>query len=87
MLATFGTDIGQIFTLIVSGYITESFGWQYSFYYPVIVIVPFMVVWWFCMFDTPADHPRILPNEQEHIENGTVGVTKGLKVIIIFLYL
>lgn len=80
LLCIFGSDIGQIFTLAISGYVIESFGWHYAFYYPVIIVIGTLVAWWFVVFDRPADHPRISANEKEHIEMNTVGVTKGLKV-------
>lgn len=55
--------------LSLTGILTESFGWAYAFYVPAVITAIITFAWFFLVFDSPAEHPRILKCEREYIEN------------------
>lgn len=68
-LATFfGTDIGTVLTWIVCGFLIDKYGWPAAFYGPGLVAALFTILWYFVVFDSPAQHPRILAAEREYIQ-------------------
>lgn len=79
MSTLFGTDIGTVITWSLCGVLIETVGWQWAFYVPAALIAAFVVVWYFVVFDTPAEHPRILPTERQYIEESLTGLRAGLK--------
>ena len=62
--ASFGTLI--IFTL--AGYIAENLGWEAVFYVTGVSSLVWVLVWFYLVYDTPAQHPRIDQEEREYIE-------------------
>lgn len=69
MVANHGSNVGTVLAWVISGAIIESYGWQWSFYAVGIVIVGFLVLWWWTVYDSPARHPRIRPAERALIES------------------
>merc|ERR1719186_2207040 len=62
--ASFGTLI--IFTL--AGYIAENLGWEAVFYVTGGSSLVWVLFWFYLVYDTPAQHPRIDTEEREYIE-------------------
>lgn len=80
MSSLFGMDIGTVISWSLCGLLIEAFGWPAAFYGPALAAAMFTVLWYFLVFDTPAQHPRILPKEREYIRQSLEGVDGGLKV-------
>lgn len=79
-----GVDIGSIITLNMIGVIIERLGWYWSFYIPAIYISIFAICSLWIVYDTPAKHPRLSPNERAYIEHSLIGVNAGPKVRSVF---
>lgn len=73
---TMGTNIGTVLTWSLSGLIIETLGWAASFYITGAIAFAFIVNWMWMVYDSPADHPRITPEERTYIESNIHGVTK-----------
>lgn len=82
MLTFYGSDVGQLLTLPLCGYLVETLGWQYGFYIPAIMFALFLCIWYFLVYDKPENYPRISSKEKEYIERETTGVAKELKVVL-----
>lgn len=67
MAAMMGSAIGTVVTWPLIAIIIESIGWKYGFYIPAILVILFAGFWYFLVFNSPADHPRINSNEREYI--------------------
>lgn len=75
LFALIGSSAGIIITWPLIGLIVESIGWIWSFYIPAGFTAFFIVLWYFCVFDTPSLHPRISAKEMKYIEDSLVGIT------------
>ena len=54
-------------------------GWPTLFYLTGGISVLFCILWWFCIFDSPSDHPRISKQELDfinHYDDSRAGNTK-----------
>lgn len=65
----FGVDIGTLLTLLLGGVIIDTLGWQWTFYGNGAVGVLASALWFLCVYNTPAEHPRISGAEREYIVN------------------
>ncbi|XP_065897728.1 sialin-like [Dysidea avara] len=63
-----GSIIGNIIAFPLSGVLCDTMGWPWVFYCFGCAGVVWFVAWLFLVFDTPASHPRISPEEQHYIE-------------------
>ncbi|XP_075232233.1 sialin [Lycorma delicatula] len=76
------SSLGAAFTLPVCGYLIAWFGWTSVFYVTGTVGFVWSVMWFLVVFDTPADHPRITPEERSYIEEAVgAGTTTSHKVL------
>jgi len=75
--------LGAAITLPVCGFLIAHFGWESVFYVTGLVGLVWAIVWFFVVFDTPAEHPRISPEEREYIENalGSSGTSANHKAL------
>lgn len=80
MSTLFGTDIGTVLTWIICSFLIEKFGWAAAFYGPALSAALFTILWYFVVFDSPAEHPRIPLREREYIEQSMHGLDNDLKV-------
>lgn len=64
------------------GGLIENIGWHYAFYVPALLVAIFAILWLFLMFDSPAQHPRILRQETDYIEMRIIGITENHQVLI-----
>lgn len=78
--ALLGGTFGTVVTWPMAGILTEYFGWCYAFYVPAIVTGIVTIIWFFLVHDTPAEHPRIDPTEQEYIEKSLGNTISKKKV-------
>jgi MFS family permease len=51
----------------VCGFIIHRWGWEWVFYVSGVAGSVWFMAWWFLVFDSPAKHPRISPEEREYI--------------------
>ena len=56
----------MIFT--IAGYVADYLGWEAVFYVTGASTLVWVVLWFYLVYDTPAEHPRIAKEEREHIE-------------------
>lgn len=66
--ALLGGTFGTVLTWPIAGIITEQFGWVYAFYVPAAITFFCTFIWFYIVYDTPAQHPRINKAELEHIQ-------------------
>ncbi|XP_065207224.1 uncharacterized protein LOC135836362 isoform X2 [Planococcus citri] len=64
-----GSTLGAGFTLPICGYIIDTFSWEYVFYITGLLGFIWSVLWFLVVFETPAEHPRITPEERWYIES------------------
>lgn len=64
-----GSTLGAGFTLPICGYIIDALSWEYVFYITGLLGFIWSVCWFLVVFETPADHPRITPEERWYIES------------------
>ena len=64
----FSTCIGMVLTYTSSGVLAANYGWECPFYVIGAVTVAWFICWWLLVFDTPDKHPRIDPEELQHIK-------------------
>jgi MFS family permease len=63
-----GFSFGIGLTYPLCGFIIYNFGWRPVFYTTGSIGIVWCIMWYFLAFNTPADHPRISPQELEYIE-------------------
>lgn len=81
----YANGIGAVIDWSLSGFIIESFGWQYAFYLVVAIICVFAVLWFIIIYDSPSNHPRITIKEKDYILN-SLKTTVTSKVILILYF-
>jgi ACS family sodium-dependent inorganic phosphate cotransporter len=64
----------------VCGFLIASLGWESVFYVTGVVGLAWSVVWFFVVFDSPAQHPRISQEERRYIESAIGDATSHGKV-------
>jgi sugar phosphate permease len=64
----------------VCGFLIASVGWESVFYVTGVVGLVWSVIWFFVVFDSPAQHPRISQEERRYIENAIGEATSHGKV-------
>lgn len=62
-----GSSIGSALTYPLCGYIIDVFGWEMAFYVCGIIGTAWYVAWFFLVFDSPQQHPRITQKEKDYI--------------------
>lgn len=62
-----GSSIGSALTYPLCGYIIDSFGWEMAFYVCGIIGTIWYIAWYFMVFDSPQQHPRISQKEKDYI--------------------
>lgn len=66
------SSLGAAITMPVCGFLIASVGWESVFYVTGVVGLVWSIVWFFVVFDSPAQHPRISQEERRYIE-GAIG--------------
>ena len=73
------SSLGAAFTMPVCGFLIDRLGWASVFYLTGAVGFLWSVAWFFLVFDSPADHPRISAAEKLEIESKIAEATIGTK--------
>ena len=66
-----GAQMGTVLGIPISGLIADSLGWQAVFYIQGAMSVFVVGSWWYVVYDSPAQHPRISVKEREYIASTT----------------
>lgn len=74
------SSLGAAITMPVCGYLIATVGWESVFYVTGVVALVWSVVWFFVVFDSPAQHPRISQEERQYIESSIGEATSHGKV-------
>lgn len=64
-----GGMMGVVIAMPVSGVLCDVFGWESVFYFFGIVGIVWSILWFFLVFNSPAEHPRITQEERDYIES------------------
>lgn len=81
---TMATGLGTVIDWTMSGYIIEDLGWHYAFYIVAVILGIHIILWYFIVYDTPMNHPRISTTEREFIISklGSTIVTKKVRCLM-----
>jgi ACS family sodium-dependent inorganic phosphate cotransporter len=58
-------SMGTVVSLPFSGFLAETFGWQWVFYVLGGLAAIWCILWIFLVFDSPQQHPRLHPEEKK----------------------
>jgi ACS family sodium-dependent inorganic phosphate cotransporter len=64
----------------VCGFLIASLGWESVFYVTGVVGLIWSIAWFFVVYDSPAEHPRITEEERHYIESAIGDATSHDKV-------
>ncbi|XP_063913210.1 sialin-like [Zophobas morio] len=62
-----GSQLGAAITFIVCGYLIKAFGWPSVFYVTGAFSAIWCLAWFYCVYDSPIQHPRISEDEQKRL--------------------
>ncbi|XP_024946938.1 putative inorganic phosphate cotransporter isoform X2 [Cephus cinctus] len=76
------SSLGAAITMPICGYLIASLGWESVFYVTGAIGLIWSIGWFWFVYDSPAQHPRISNEERQFIENaiGTTSTNKHLPV-------
>lgn len=63
-----GGTLGTVVTWPVAGFLMQHLGWAWAFYLPALFTLAITFVWYYCVYNAPAQHPAISAAEREYIE-------------------
>ncbi|KAK3927977.1 Vesicular glutamate transporter 2 [Frankliniella fusca] len=66
--AYMGSSVGAALTFPLCGALVQTLGWPTVFYGCALVTALWLTAWTLLVFDSPAKHPRIAPEERRAIE-------------------
>lgn len=76
------SSLGAAITMPICGFLIDSLGWESVFYVTGVIGIIWSAAWFWLVFDSPSQHPRISVEEQRYIEDsiGTTATNKHLPV-------
>uniref|UniRef100_A0A182P9F4 Major facilitator superfamily (MFS) profile domain-containing protein n=1 Tax=Anopheles epiroticus TaxID=199890 RepID=A0A182P9F4_9DIPT len=72
--AYLGSSVGVALNFPLFGFIISWTSWEYVYHFCGIFGTVWYVAWLYFVYDSPAEHPRIHPNERKFIES-SLGIT------------
>ncbi|XP_055298408.1 sialin isoform X2 [Sitodiplosis mosellana] len=72
------SSLGAAAAMPICGFLIEYINWQSTFYFTGGIGLLWSIVWFWIIFETPAVHPRISPEERKEIEDA-IGTTTSKK--------
>ncbi|XP_011303492.1 vesicular glutamate transporter 1 isoform X2 [Fopius arisanus] len=81
--AYLGSSVGAAVTYPLCAFIIDWINWRAAFYITSIIGIIWYCFWFFLVYDTPKEHPRIHENEFNHIVESlgdTVSTSQNVKV-------
>lgn len=76
-----GGTLGTVITWPMAGYLLQYFGWSSAFYVAATVTFLLTILWYWIVYNSPAEHPRIKQSEREYIEKSIENDTTKPTVI------
>ncbi|XP_043579089.1 putative inorganic phosphate cotransporter isoform X2 [Bombus pyrosoma] len=73
------SSLGAAITMPICGFLIAYLGWESVFYVTGAIGLVWSVAWFFLIFDSPRQHPRITIEERQYIED-SIGSTSTTKV-------
>lgn len=83
VFATIGGTLGTVLTWPFVAYLMTEFGWVYTFYIPATIVLAVTIVWFYIVYNSPIEHPRISEQELKFIE-AAQGNTVSRSQVILF---
>lgn len=65
--AYLGSSVGTALNFPIFGFIMKRYGWEFVFHFCTIIGLAWFFCWQYLVYDSPNEHPRILPSEKEYI--------------------
>lgn len=72
-----GAQMGSGIAPPLIAFIIYDFGWHAAFYVSAVIGLVIAVFWYLAARDIPAQHPRVTPQEMDHIQAGLPVQIKG----------
>ncbi|XP_015177637.1 PREDICTED: sialin [Polistes dominula] len=72
------SSLGAAITLPICGFLIASLGWEFVFYVTGMVGLTWSIAWFYFVYDSPSQHPRISVEERNYIEE-SIGTTSSTK--------
>ena len=63
-----GSSVGTFIIFTLSGYLADYAGWEPVFYVTGACSLVWVCFWFYLVYDTPGQHPRIDQEERDYIE-------------------
>ncbi|XP_031630275.1 sialin-like [Contarinia nasturtii] len=80
-----GGTLGTVVTWPFVAFLMTHFGWVYAFYVPATIVLFTTILWFYVVYNSPYEHPRISEQELKYIEasqgNTVSRVQRGLPPI------
>ncbi len=68
-----GNACGTIITWPLVSVLIETFDWSMGFYVPAGITFITALIWFYLVFDSPSNHPRIKNAESQYIQQSLAG--------------
>ncbi|XP_055312815.1 sialin-like isoform X2 [Sitodiplosis mosellana] len=68
VFTSIGGTLGTVLTWPFVAYLMTHLGWVYAFYIPATIVLFTTVLWFYTVYNSPAEHPRISELEVKYIE-------------------
>ncbi|XP_037044095.1 sialin-like isoform X2 [Bradysia coprophila] len=65
--AYMGCSVGVAICYPIFGFIISISSWEWTFHFCSVATVVWFIFWQYCVYDSPADHPRIESSELNYI--------------------
>lgn len=89
VFTSIGGTLGTVLTWPFVAFLMTHLGWVYAFYIPATIVLFTTVLWFYTVYNSPAEHPRIAEQEVKYIEasqGNTVSRTHVIKSIDLFAF-
>lgn len=64
-----GGTLGTVITWPLAAFLMQHYGWQSAYYAGSAIAILLTVLWYWIVYNSPADHPRIRQEERDLIKN------------------
>lgn len=68
IIFTAAAPMGGSLGFVIFSTISERIGWPYTFHVAGILSLVWCLSWWYFVYDTPEQHPRITDKEKKYIQ-------------------
>lgn len=68
VFTSIGGTLGTVLTWPFVAFLMTHLGWVYAFYIPATIVLFTTVLWFYIVYNSPAEHPRISEQEVKYIE-------------------